>query len=380
MVLFLAICLFGETANPAMRLAILNDPNQNLGGQIHFRIEGVPHGKTVFLEVAIDCNQDLNPDFNDLNNCNGIIYEFQSNTSVRGVIQDVLYLKRDKFPAKGQFWIRARLPGQSQGRRAMFGIGLTPCSLYKTLMDTFFGRECEVRLARMFEPLRNRDDWEYRRFELVLWDSRGRVEQKLARTKGVSGFAWVDQNHLLLTIKTGSDKGLYYLDLSTSKMQFLSKGNRFQAPFVWRSGQFGFIQRNQDHTGTIYLDGTPVLELPVALDQIVVSKPQSGNLLGLFLGEDGVSPTFFEVDLGKGTFCEMGFHTLLYQNAMQSPVEGLFLVQRFDYESQGESWFEVVKGGSTTIHTIGKQNAAYSMLGAWSPDGSRIGYLRSIPD
>lgn len=379
------------------------DPNaiQLRDQPMRIEVGGVPRGERVLLAVLEDCHGGGQPE--DTPECPPILERPSTKADRSGTVTDELVLadlETEEVHYSGVgLWLRVTRPGAAQARWARFGYVQDPCSLWSTVVQSFFGGDCDPGLSQALRQHRGPSTLEDTTFEVRLIDptKAEAVPRPVEGTRGATGVAWDEQITLLVTIapslgaegeEESHPPGLYRFDLEgEARTRLWSPTDTYwaTAPYALSGGQIAFARQrlgvHDDGRPTAYLtvldrSGTVVADHPVhrKIHQIVGQSSEGGSVLALTLGEADNRPAFLRIDLATGEIHTIGYHHALYHAAMRSP-SGDQAVIAFEntYGDYGWDLVSVDEEGQLVREVQARQG--HDVLPAWNRAGRELAYL-----
>lgn len=379
------------------RLAVEPNAILRLDDPLTITVDGVEPGNSVLLEVFDDC-LDTPAD------CPRIFHRTSAEAD-EGVVKDVLLYKElvdagAASPEGRRLWLRVSLPGSDRYRQAMFGYGVSECSLFDVIFDAFTLGECNPRLLQVLRDHRQPSELVDNLFEVrALGLDPGDEPVPVPGTRGAGGVAWLDGETLLVTAAgLGADAtlaaGLYRVpvDGSAEPKRLWAPGAGEApptAPTALPAGRIAFVVQahgpqkadDPDPVAWLVVLGGQAEEARIPLShrmhQILAVDPGGTRLLMLSLGVGDNHPTLVSVDLATETVVPVGFSNALYEAAMRGPDGRLALVA-FENTFGGRGWEIVLTCEGHLVRPLVKRNRVNDLAPSWRPSGVGLAYLAQV--
>ncbi len=396
-----AISAGSQEARPRpTRLEIMPNAIQKPNVPMHVTVAGLDPDESVALLVLRDCATS--------NGCRQIDQRPSQPANSQGVVIDFLDFRETELeiPRNTVLWLRARRgEGDSGGfRDVRFGVVDNPCSLWKTMVDSFFGGRCDPHLVQALSSNRSRAKVAAQTFEIRrLAMADGEAEPVAVRgTEGATGVVWLDAETLIATVvlpaaEAGSQVRPSRLlrlgrDGGEAKVLWGAEDEQLAAAPLVLSAEplrIAFVRQrlsvdDDDHGVRArlgiwqegQLTGGPELAYPI--HRLVGTDRTGTSLLALTLGEHGLRPAFLLIDLESGEVQNEGFHPGLYHAAMRSPAANLAAIAIEDNSGQTGWDLLLMDKNGKRLRDL-QVRPEHDMLPTWRPDGQELAYLAQVP-
>ncbi|HEY2289259.1 MAG TPA: hypothetical protein VGM86_01035 [Thermoanaerobaculia bacterium] len=372
-------------------------------------INGIPEGESVNFQILQDCHSRGMPDLTSFGACkNPVIPPWKAVAGSGNRIHYRLDFKAPanrKLPRDTSLWLRASLPGSSNGNYVRFALG-NPCSVWKDLVGSFFGGTCKLGLLQALSRHLGPSGFEGIVFEVRRIDPSHTPPKvsPVPGTRGATGVTWLDSQTLAVTVApTSATTGgggpghaallrvpidgqapfeLWSLPGSDSRV--------LAAPFQLPDGRIAFVLQKPGETleGVdapallkIWSDGrvdtADDIELPYKIHQILASDKTGRSLLLLSLGVGANRPVLLSIDLPTRTVTSLGFHNGLYNSALRSPRNETSVVAFEDNSGQSGWDLALVDSHGKFLQDL-QTRPEDDLLPAWRPDGAEIAFLAEV--
>ncbi len=370
-------------------------------------VRGLDVDEIVRIEVLRDSSGVANP-----------IYAWDSSPAdAKGHVRDKLDFEAKDWdlPENVGLWLRvSRKKDETDADLALFGLVRNPCTLWPTLVDTFFSGKCDPGLLQALRrhkgPAGLEDStFEVRRLELTSLTDNEPEATTVPSTTGATGVAWADDATLLVTRapaareKAGADigPGLYRIPLD-GKPQLLWKPDDElspAAPLALGDGRIAFVRQSltgeplEDENAVVFLSlwdhgvvKLDALSLPYRIHQLLASADGGRRILALTLGIRSNRPLFLLVDLGDAetppSVKVEGYHHVLYHAAMRAPTGGRAAgLSAIAFEDNSGRWgWDLVLVGrdGQWVRDLVRRKRKDDLMPAWRPDGKELAFLAEL--
>ena len=379
--MFLMIVLFFtlQKSDAPKRIVITPNAIQNISDPMEIKAYGVPYRQKVVFEIAGDCDNDGFPNFEKSKTCPGVVYFWKTGGS-NGEISQSMDVSRFGLEIGVSYWIRARFEDSKSGPSVIFSIGANPCTIWKTIVQTFFKGKCDPQFVKLFDRRRDPAQWLTADFEVAIYDTKTESETVIPKSREATGVFWMDSGQLLYTIKDDSKGGLYRYSLDSAISKRLWVHDKVYAPAILNDGRTIVVTEKLDTFHLVLLGpgrGEEKINLPVKLDQILAVNGETQQVLGIHYGLKKLEPGFFLIDLNQATVKDQGFDPSLYIAAMRHPRKPLYLKQHMASDL-GPSRIEICTEDHKHENKLTDQKS-HLIFPSWSPTGRYIAYLKSKP-
>ena len=395
---------------PPARLAI--EPNAILKPDepLTIEVEGVPRGERLELRVLQDCDSDGRPEEQSQAKCRNPLFAGKSreagqDNTVRDALDFVeLRQQGHDFPADRTLWLRVSRPKSESFLQARFGFVEKPCSLFRTVAETFLGGVCDPGLPQVLRRHRQPSDLVDAVFEvrLLAIEPEAAAPTPVAGTRGASGVAWIDRETLLVTAAGTAGEGRLGAGLYRFGLGEDARPERLwspaagewppAAPLALGPGRFAFVRQapgpqspgapaevarlNVWHRDKLAIE----LPLPYKIHQLIAGDARGLSVLALTLGVADNRPSFLVVDLERRTVTDIGFHNDLYQSAMRRPGGELSAVA-FENAYGGYGWqLALANRGGEMVRDLQKRDGLHDLLPAWRPEHTELAFLAQVKE
>ncbi|MCG8460696.1 MAG: hypothetical protein MI919_30810, partial [Holophagales bacterium] len=384
-------------------------------------------GRGVHLEVLRDCDGDRRPDRLGTGSCRSPLGAWTSPPADEtGSIHTELDFAKQgwKLPENVGLWLRVSRSPDGIGTLAPFGLMRNACDLWGTLVDTFFGGDCEPGLQRALRKHRTLDGleditFEARRIVVSATDPSGTVQAaepvSVPGTLGATGVAWADESTLLVTrapvvlelpaVLPSQEKastvppGLYRIDLSApedAEPELLWKPDDDSimpaAPFALPGGRIAFVRQSllgnplaPEESDPVLLsfwkDGSlePVeIPLPFRIYRILAVSEKGDELLALTAGVRSKRPLLLRVHLDDGTVDAVGFHQKLYGAALRSPDGKMSAISMLDASGRWGWELLLVDRAGDWVADLAHRKKLHDLMPAWRPNRWELAFLAEV--
>ncbi len=388
-------------------------------------VRGITPGQPVHIEILRDCNADRRPDLkSDTDCCKSPIASWDSEPAndlgqVRAEID--FATRKGTLPENVGLWVRVtRIPNDGLADLAPFGLLQNPCDLWTSLVDTFFGGDCDPGLTRALWPHRGPDDleaviFEVRRLKMDPVPGAAELPETLEvpGTLGATGVAWMDNATLIVTRGSspsegfsviGQEKpvaaGLYRIPLGGEPaLLWRSEAGDVlpTAPLALPGGRIAFVRQSlapepletvgHDAPTTailsIWKDGSlepREVPLPYHIQQLLKADDDGRQILALTLGFRSSRPLFLHIDLrgAEPSVEAVGYDHSLYLAALRAPG-GQVSVIAIDDVSGRFGWdLSLIRPGDEIPQHLVHRKGRHDLMPAWRPDGKELAYLAEV--
>lgn len=396
------------------RLALKPTAIERLDQPLEITVEGVAAKETLELQVLRDCDRDGQPGIEEEGECRSPLYTGTSAPAGKNAkLEDRLdfeQLAREGrvFPPGTVLWLRVRYPGSDKYLQRFFGFLEAPCTLFATVVDTFFPGRCGLTLPQVLREHRAPSSLADLLFEVrrVAVGAAPGEPATVPGTRGANGVAWIDGETLLVTAAgaPGTPElapGLYRVGLDGKPPERLwapTGDSRPAAPLALGRERHAFVLQIP---GPRPSDSSPEMAprlvvwerghierevpLPLQVHQLLARDAAGQTLLALSLGEGDNRPALLTIDLRQGAVEEVGFDNALYLAALREPG-GHRAVVAFENARQGgwELALAEPDGEGTETETKGKatelvaRDSFNDLAPAWKPAGGEVAYLAEV--
>ncbi len=408
------LCLTCIVTEPALRadpkkprppawLEIEPNASEDRESPMIIRVGGIPQGSTVRLVVTRDCDGDDEPDLEnqpDLESqtkCRAPLFEWESTAANQNnEVIDSLDLRREDLPGGVRLWLLAFRPGSDQGRQVIFGVVKEPCSLWTSLVETFFGGECRLDLKQALRQHRTPMDLEDFIFEVRTATIEGNGEPEIVPvrgTRGATGVAWINTQNLAVTVAPlpgGPPPGLYRVPVDGGEPRLLWQPDaddplRPVAPLSLDENRIALVRQHLGqpdvNTPAAFLNVWeagrigPGIPLAFKIHQLVAAEDE--RVLALTLGVADSRAGFLEIDLRSRRVIYHGFHPKLYRAAMRSPTGDPSVISMED--AAGDyGWSLMLVDSQNNWSPLQRRFDVHDLMPTWRPDGAMVAFLAEI--
>jgi hypothetical protein len=373
------------------------EPNaiQDVAKPMTIRVAGIPRGESAHLQVLQDCDGDNRPDLTGTTACKNPLYEWDSPPADAEGVEDrvdfqALRAAGRELPANQSLWLRASRKGSSQALYALFGLVKDPCSLLQSFLASFGRGPCHLGLPQALLQHRGASAWKSSRYEVRRVDLGTEPYRPVSvlGTQGATGLAWLDAQHLLVTIaSTAGSSRLLRVPLSGGNPEILwvssCDDDRLAiAPLALPGGRIAFVRQSASSILLSVLENGIVdpkrdLELPGGIHQLVASDPEGKEILALTLGVEESRPAFLRIDLEARHVENLGFHPAFYQAAFSSPKGDRAIVALEDNAGRTGWDLALVDATGKLVGDV-QARPESDLLPAWQPGGGEVAFLAEV--
>ncbi len=320
------------------------------------------------------------------------------------------------LPDNVGLWLRVRRKtDETDAELALFGLVRNPCTLWPTLVATFFGGKCDPGLLQALRRHKGPAGLEHVTFEVRRLGMTTSAEDKpevvtVPATTGATGVTWADNATLLVTrapkprdkASSDVDPGLYRVPLDGEPQLLWKPDDELlpAAPLALAGGRIAFIRqpltgepledKNAEAFLSLWDDGVVELEavsLPYRIHQLLASADSGRQILALTLGIRSNRPLFLTIDLGDAdtppSFEVRGYHHALYQAALRAPNTGSLAggVSAVAFEDNSGRWgwdLILVDHTGQWIRDLARRKDKNDLMPAWHPDGTELAFLAEV--
>lgn len=306
------------------------------------------------------------------------------------------------LPNDVPLWLRTVVttPDGSAYSDVLFSVGGDRCSAWSAVIQTFFGGECALTVARGL--LRH---WgavgSHKTGEVYLAAIAEDAEapEAVPGTRGATGVAWRDRDTLLVTQDTSDLRvirpedrvpGVFLLSrdgATRRRLRSSPEGSLPSAPYAGPGGLMYFVEGTSageyrllaidpaaetdgtDTGGSLKVD----LALPQRVDRILAVDDTTAS--ALLLARKDAEHSLIVVDLVTGVARSLGWSMEAYQAAVSSPTEPRAVLEVEDLGSNRGWDLVLVDTRGETVRTI-TGTEEDDQLPAWREDGAEIAFIR----
>lgn len=384
-----------EVSDPLGWLEVKPNAIQDPSRPMTIRVGDLSQGDTVKFVVLENCD-------GSLVRCRSLLEWTSPPANADGTIVDhldfvALAAEGKELPKQKTLWLRAVLSNSQQAHQVIFGLVENPCTLWKSIIDTFLHRPCtpnleEALLFHRGDNVLNKFIFEVRFLEPDRHNPRATT---VPGTRPATGVGWLDNKTLLVTrgylvgpVGLQEDPGLYKVTLRGDKtiLWAAEEGWIPAAPIALTKDRFAFVQNKDKETLIGPLSYLYVIEgkklvskipLPVKIHQMIAADSDRISILAITLGLQDSRPHFLKINLDTGYIENLGYHDSLYHAALGSPSHPVSVIS-YEDRSSSRGWEIVLVDDNGQLVFWLKTRKQHDLAPTWRQDGNLLAYLAQI--